>query len=191
MGRVLVACERSQTIANEFRRQGIEAFSCDILPCYGGHPEYHIIGDAIEVSYSGNWDLMIAHPPCTYLSNAGACRLFSSGVINQERYMLGCQAKDFFLSLYNAPIKRVAIENPVPMKVFDLPIQTQIIEPYYFDEPYSKKTLLWLKNLPILFATVFNYPVASWTVINRNATIRSQTFQGIANAMVDQWKCYV
>ena len=75
--------------------------------------------------------------------------------------MLGCQAKDFFLSLYNAPIKRVAIENPVPMKVFDLPIQTQIIEPYYFDEPYSKKTLLWLKNLPILFATVFNYPVAS------------------------------
>jgi hypothetical protein len=95
------------------------------------------------------WDLIVAHPPCTYLSNAGACRLYpSKGQLDQERYELGLEAKEFFMKLYNANCEHIAVENPIPSKVFDMPPYTQIIQPYEYGHPFSKKTCLWLKGLP-------------------------------------------
>ena len=157
--KILVACEESQTITKEFRFLGYEAYSCDIQDCSGGHPEWHIIGDAIKEAYSGKYNLMIAHPPCTYLSNAGARWLYPKGKLNNERYKKGLNAKEFFIKLLSCPIERVCIENPLPSKIFDLPNHTQVIQPYQFGDPYSKKTLLWLKNLPLLKYTdiVDNY----------------------------------
>ena len=132
--RVLVACEESQAVTKEFRALGHEAYSCDIQECSGGHPEWHIIGDAIEVAYGQHWDLMIAHPPCTKISNAGARHLYPKGILNTERLKEGQEAVEFFLRLLNAPIPKIAVENPIPSKIFGLPPYTQTIEPYYFGD---------------------------------------------------------
>ena len=123
--KILVACEESQTITKEFRFLGYEAYSCDIQDCSGGHPEWHIKRDAIKEAYSGKYNLMIAHPPCTYLSNAGARWLYPKGKLNNERYKKGLNAKEFFIKLLSCPIERVCIENPLPSKIFDLPNHTQ------------------------------------------------------------------
>ena len=122
--RVLVACEESQTVCKAFRALGIEAFSCDVQECSGGYPEWHIQGDAIAEAYSGKYDLMIAHPPCTYLSKAGARWLYKGGKLNAERYELGLQGKAFFEAMLNAPKKHIAIDNPTPMKIYGLPMMT-------------------------------------------------------------------
>lgn len=193
--KVLVACEESQEVCKAFRALGHEAYSCDILPCSGGHPEWHIQGDALIEAYSGKYDMMIAHPPCTYLSNAGARFLYPKGILNKERLQKGLEAKEFFLSLLNAPIERICVENPVQSKVFGIEKYTQIIEPYYFGHPFKKKTCLWLKNLPLLQPTnLLEKPQSTKVAGNwfnkggkERQKNRSKTFPGIAKAMAEQW----
>ena len=193
--KILIACEESQAVCKAFRKLGHEAYSCDILESSGGHPEWHIQGDAIEEAYSGKYDMMIAHPPCTYLSNAGARFLYKGGVLNQERYEKGLEGKDFFMKLLNAPIDKICVENPISSKVYDLPKHTQEIQPFHFGHPYKKKTRLWLKGLPELNPTNI-VEVTESTKIAGNwfnkggkdrQRNRSKTFQGIADAMASQW----
>ena len=218
--KILVACEESQTVCKAFRAKGHEAYSCDIQDCSGGHPEWHIKGDALPL-INGNtdfttcdgmvhkiedkWDMLIAHPPCTYLSNAGAARLFPvKGLMSVERYKKGLEAKKFFMQFLNANCPRIAVENPISTKIFDLPKYTQIIQPYEHGHPYSKKTCLWLIGLPKLQPTnIVTENIVSWvsggskdshgnprrqsgTKI-RDAKTRSKTFPGIAAAMAEQW----
>lgn len=203
--KILVACEESQTITKHLRNLGHESFSCDLIDCSGGHPEWHIKDDAIKIAYNGTWDMMIAHPPCTFLSHAGARWLYPKGVLNVERYNKGLEAKKFFIKLLNAPIDKIAIENPVPSKIYDLPVHTQIIQPYQFGDEAQKKTLLWLKNLPELIPTeivgkgeMVTYASgkrkAKWFMdaahaktVEERARLRSVTFDGIAKAMSEQW----
>lgn len=193
--KILIACEESQTVCKAFRAKGHEAYSCDILPCSGGHPEWHIQGDAIQEAYSGKYDMMIAHPPCTYLSNAGARFLYPKKVLNEDRLKLGLEAKEFFMELLNAPIEKICVENPIPSKVYGLPDYSQTIEPYYFGHPFKKKTCLWLKNLPKLEATnILEKPQSTKVAGNwfnkggkERQKNRSKTFQGIADTMADQW----
>ena len=151
----------------------------------------------------GEWDLLIAHPPCTYLTNGGAVRMYiTTGVIDPNRYELAMEGKDFFMKCLNAKCEHIAVENPVPMSVVGLPEYSQIIEPYWFGDPYSKRTCLWLKNLPKLKPTNM---LTEWQVLinggggrlerehykgkqfANTAKARSKTFQGIAEAMADQW----
>ena len=201
MRRVLVACEESQTVCKAFRAKGLEAYSCDIQDCSGGHPDWHLKGDVLKHINKG-WDLIIAHPPCTYLSKAGARWLHAGGKINQARLAQGMAAKAFFEAMLNADCKRIAVENPTPLKVYGLPEATQSIQPYQFGHPYSKRTLLWLKNLPALMPTnviaKFKPYLPSNTGgkkrgqsfsigISKNAKESSKTFTGVAEAMADQW----
>lgn len=197
---VLIACEESQTVTIEMRKLGIEAYSCDIQPCSGGHPEWHLQQNILEL-LDREWDLMIAHPPCTYLSKAGARWLYGGGKINQERLNKGLLGRQFFLSLLNSNIKRIAIENPTPMKIFELPAYSQVIQPYMFGDPYSKRTLLWLKNLPNLIPTNILDDYGVYMPSNTGGAKRGQkhtsrsmsqkqaskTFLGIAIAMSEQW----
>ena len=166
--RVLVACEESQEVCKAFHARGHEAYSCDIQAPSGGHPEWHICGDVlplldgrcsfktmdgIEHSIDGKWDLLIAHPPCTYLSNAGARFLYPKGVLNEDRLKLGLAAKDFFMAFYNADCEKICIENPTPSRVYELPKYTQVIQPWMFGHPVQKRTCLWLKGLEPLKPT--------------------------------------
>ena len=145
--RILVACEESQEVCKAFREKGHEAYSCDVQPCSGGHPEWHLQQDVIPL-LKEKWDMIIAFPPCTYLSNAGACRLYpKKGQLDEERYQKGLEAKEFFMSFYNADCPRIAIENPVSSRIFEMPPHSQEIQPYMFGHPYTKKTRLWLKGL--------------------------------------------
>lgn len=218
--RVLVACEESQEVCKAFREKGHYAFSCDIQDCSGGHPEWHINGDCLKV-LSGNcefwtedgkhhyfpyqWDLIIAHPPCTFLTAAGAVRLFNKDhqIKDIERYKKGLQARNFFFTILNCNCERIAIENPVPMKIFDLPQYNQIIQPYYFGDPWLKRTCLWLKGLDTLKSTEVVKPVGYWFGAHghnkakngmikgfRDSKTRSKTFPGIAKAMAEQWGVY-
>lgn len=191
--KVLVACEESQRVCIAFRNRGHEAYSCDILECSGGHPEWHIQDDVLN--HLEGWDLIIAHPPCTYLSNAGARFLYPKGVLNQERLQKGLEAKEFFMKLYNAPCDKICVENPVSSKIFDMPKHTQEIQPYEFGHPYKKKTRLWLKGLPLLKPTNI-VEISESTKIAGNwfnkggkerQRNRSKTFEGIAEAMAEQW----
>ena len=200
--RVLLACEESQAVCKEFRRMGHEAYSCDVVPCSGGHPEWHIQADALEL-LKMKWDMIIAFPPCTYLTNAGAVRMRVGGVIVEERYQRAMEAKAFFMRFYNADCPRIAIENPTPMKLVDLPPYDQAIQPYMFGHPYSKRTCLWLKGLPILMATdilMEHTPYVNGGCKDakgnhrrfqgrkeRDPKIRAKTFPGIAKAMAEQW----
>ncbi len=191
-GRLLVACERSQVVCTAFRVYGIEAYSCDILPAYGNHPEWHIQGDAIEVAYSGDWSMMIAHPPCTYLSNAGNRWLtLPDGKPNLDRLAKLSAGREFFLKLLYAPIPRICVENPKPNALANLPPPSQSIQPYYFGDPFSKYTLLWLRGLPGLIASCICQDVQSWTYIHSSSTVRSKTFEGVAAAMASQWRGFV
>ena len=224
--KVLVACEESQAVCKAFRNKGHEAYSCDIQPCSGGHPEWHIQGDVLRIingiqtmrqsdrfieTEDGShyrlpekWDLIIAHPPCTYLSNAGARWLYAGGELNTERYRKGLDGKKFFMAMLNADCPRIAVETPIPSSIYDLPQYTQIIQPYQFGEPWSKKTCLWLKGLEPLQPTniVEDYkPYCSsgsysgthdpkYKGASRkggSAKSRSKTFYGIAKAMAEQW----
>lgn len=214
--KVLVACEESQAVCKAFRECGHEAYSCDIQEPSGGHPEWHILGDALQsirggqvttmdgcVHDIGTWDLLIAHPPCTYLSNAGARHLYKNHQLQEDRVKLGIKARDFFMQFYNAEIPRICVENPVPSRVFCLPEYAQIISPWQFGHPYTKRTCLWLKGLPALIPTQVVQPIATWcpsssyarkhdsrykgmftTDLAKN---RAKTFSGIAAAMAEQW----
>ena len=204
--KVLVACEESQTVCKAFRELGHEAYSCDIQDCSGGHPEWHLKQDVIPLLHQ-HWDLIIAHPPCTYMSKAGARWMYpTAGNLSEERYKFSQQAKDFFMAFYNCDCEHVAIENPVPLKVVGLPKPTQSIQPYEFGEPYSKKTLLWLKGLPLLKPTNILTEHTPWMPSNTGGFSRGQggsrgiahdpktaskTFQGIADAMAKQWSLYL
>lgn len=176
---VLVACEESQRVCQAFRDKGHIAFSCDIIDTSGEHPEWHIKGDClpllngnctftttdgVEHTISQKWDLIIAHPPCTYLSIAGAARLYpKKGQLDEERYNKGLEAKEFFLKILNADCEKICIENPVQLKVFNMPEYQQQIQPYEYGHPYSKKTRLWLKGLPQLKPTdIITEGVVSW-----------------------------
>ena len=190
---VLVACEESQVVCKAFRAKGHEAFSCDVLPCSGGHPEWHIQDDVLK--HLEGWDLIIAHPPCTYLTNAAARHLYPKGVLNQERAKKGFEAKEFFMKLFNAPCDKICVENPVPSKIFELPEKTQIIQPFEHGHPFSKKTCLWLKGLPKIEPSNKVNIVESTKVpgnwFNKGGKQRqinrSKTFPGIAKAMAEQW----
>ena len=204
--KVLVACEESQTVCKAFRMKGHEAYSCDIVKPSGGHPEWHILGNAIPILTGGQittmngashdvgrWDLLVAHPPCTYLSNAGASFLWKGKELQADRLMKGIHGRDLFMRFWWADIPKICIENPVPSKVFCLPAYTQIIQPYEYGHPYTKKTCLWLKGLPPLFPTDIVVPEKSWVMEgpyrhNRDrAKNRSKTFTGVGQAMAEQW----
>ena len=200
--RILVACEESQEVCKAFRERGHEAYSCDIIECSGGHPEWHIMCDAREL-LKMRWDMIIAHPPCTYLTNASAVRMRVNGQIQMERYEKAMAARDFFLAFWNADCPRIAIENPTPMKLVNLPAYTQAIQPYWFGHPYSKRTCLWLKNLPPLVPTEMiehHVPYVNGGCKDshgnyrkfqgrneRDPKTRAKTFHGIAKAMAEQW----
>ena len=207
---ILVACEESQRVCEAFRKRGGKAYSCDIIECSGGHPEWHIMQDVIpllnggcsfktmdgvEHSIDGKWDLIIAHPPCTYLSNAGARFLYPKGVLNEERLAKGMIAKDFFMHFYNADCDRIAIENPIPSKVYGLPPYTQTIQPWMFGHPVQKKTCLWLNGLPELQPTNVVEERQSTKIPGNwfnsggkeRQKNRAKTFPGIAKAMAEQW----
>lgn len=199
--RILVACEESQAVTKELRARGHEAFSCDIMESSGGYPEWHLQQDVTEL-LKQKWDMIIAFPPCTFLSKAGACRLYpTAGNIDPIRYQKGVEAKAFFMKFINANCNKIAVENPVSLKVFDMPQWTQEIEPYQFGHPFSKKTRLWLKGLPKLEPTNIvekkgTYLPSStsknaYTGLNDKKTrcpkVASKTFEGIAKAMAEQW----
>ena len=192
--KVLIACEESQRVCTAFREKGHEAYSCDIEPCSGGHPEWHIQDDVLK-HLDKAWDLIIAHPPCTYLSNAGARFLYPKGILNQERLKKGLEAKEFFMKLYNANCPKICVENPVSSKIFDMPPHTQEIQPFEFGHPFKKKTRLWLKGLEPLKPTEI-VEISESTKIAGNwfnkggkdrQKNRSKTFEGIAKAMAEQW----
>lgn len=214
--KILIAYEESQTVCKAFRERGHFAFSCDIQDCSGGHPEWHIKGDVlpllngrctfktcdgVEWHIDGKWDLIIAHPPCTYFSTAGANWLFRGGVLNEERYKKGLEMKALFVSIYNADCDKIVIENPISIKIWELPKHTQEIQPYEFGHPFTKKTRLWLKGVPVLTPTNVVEPSAKWVscgnyknrekqnqaVCKSYTNKRSKTFDGIAKAMAEQW----
>ena len=199
--KVLIACEFSGRVRDAFIKQGHDAMSCDLLPT--DSPGHHYQGDILRILNDG-WDMMIAFPPCTYLSNAGACRLYpQKGKLDQARYQKGLEAKKFFMRLLNAPIKKKVVENPVSSLVFKMPKCTQEIQPWQFGHPYTKKTRLWLVGLPKLEPTNIVKVIApfipagtgrknrsKYGVAKRSggdAKNRSETFQGIADAMAKQW----
>lgn len=212
---VLIACEESQAVCKEFRKLGHRAFSCDLQECSGGHPEWHVQGDCLPLlngrctfttmdghthTQADRWDLIIAHPPCTYLSSVATRHLYAGGVINEDRYKKGVEAAAFFMKCLEADCDKICIENPVQFKLFNLPQYTQIIHPYQFGDPFDKRTCLWLKGLPELAPTevLTEYNNCSqnkgemgksWFTQGgkdrqRN---RSKTFPGIARAMAEQW----
>jgi len=209
--RILIACEESQAITKEFRALGYEAYSCDLLPASGGHPEWHIQGDAFKEAYSGKYDLMVAHPPCTYLAVSGNRWLYNKdGSRNEERYQSQAEALDFVRDLMTAPIKHIAIENPISVISSQIRKPEQIIQPWQFGDEAQKTTCLWLKNLPKLEHTKivgkgeFDEWISKKGKRKRQAkwytealtksktpeerrTLRSKTFPGIAKAIATQW----
>lgn len=226
--KILVACEESQAVTKELRRLGHEAYSCDIIECSGGHPEWHIMTDVLPLldgkcdfmsmdgtahKIEGKWDMIIAFPPCTYLTVAGN-RYFNVERYGEkaiERIKKSEEAAEFFMSFVNADCEKISVENPVGRMNSRYRKPDQIIHPYYFGHPVSKKTCLWLKGLPLLKPTnevepeilhskgkSGGYSGPSWHATDENgkiiawndprtAKIRSKTFPGIAKAMAEQW----
>ena len=197
---VLVNCEESQEVCKAFRALGHEAYSCDLQEPSGGHPEWHLKMDALEAIKLRPWDMMIAFPPCTYLCVAG----LHYSKKDRQRMCLTWQASGFFMKLYNAPIEKVAVENPVGYMNTTFRKPDQIIEPYMFGTSERKKTCLWLRGLPVLLATHNDKPKPIKTIIRKtgskagqpynyywrqgkSAKDRSRTFPCIAAAMSEQW----
>ena len=217
---ILVACEESQRVCKAFRDKGHIAWSCDIEECSGGYPEWHIKADVLPLldgncefttcdgvlhKQEGKWDMIIAFPPCTYLTVAGANRLYpTKGNLDMERYAKGVEAAKFFRSFLEADCEKIVVENPTQLKVFELPKYNQVIEPYMFGHPYKKRTCLWLKGVKPLEPTeIVTENIVSWVsggsknskgeprktkaTTFRDAKTRSKTFEGVALAMAEQW----
>lgn len=222
--KILVACEESQAVCKEFRAKGHEAYSCDLIECSGGHPEWHIMDDVLPLlngrctfttmdgvshTVDGRWDMIIAHPPCTYFSNATMVNLGRKDkpeVFNDEWrlnfYKKREQALKFVVDIWSADCDRIAIENVVGYLSTHFRRPSQYIEPYYFGDPWRKKTCLWLKGLKTLEKTDVVVPQGKWVrhhLKGKNdlegyesrgvysAKDRAKTFKGIAAAMADQW----
>lgn len=207
--RILLACEESQAVTKEFRKLGHEAYSCDILPCSGGHPEWHHQKDVKELLQE-QWDLIISFPPCTYLTVTGN-RWFNVekyGDKALKRIEDRKEAIDFFMLFANAKADYIAIENPVGIMSTQWRKPNQIINPYQFGDAFEKKTCLWLKGLPSLnptdvvtpgprtyFKSGKSHP--SWYAdalslsADERSKVRSKTFPGIAEAMAKQWSEYI
>jgi hypothetical protein len=217
--KILVGCEESQAVCIEFRKLGFEAYSCDLLPCSGGHPEWHLQQDITEI-LKQQWDIMIAFPPCTHLAVSGAAWFYEK--IKDGRQQCG---KDFFMKMVNAQIDKICIENPIGIMSKQYRKPDQIIQPYFFGDGYSKSTCLWLKNLPLLFHSkekdlfcdnVTHVDSGEWfywtdkktgklkrqpkwfydaflkaKTKEERSTMRSKTFPGIAKAMAEQWGNYL
>lgn len=217
MAKILVACEESQATTKAFRELGHEAFSCDLLPCSGGHPEWHFQQDIFEVIGNG-WDLMVAHPPCTFLAGSGVQWLSHpddkelpfdqrrSHPKYPDRRQNMMDSVEFVKALYNAPIEYVAIENPVGLLSSRWRKPDQIVQPYMFGDEATKTTCLWLKNLPQLIATDVvgkgerttfasgkSHPkwyadaLKNARTKEERQTLRSKTFPGMAKAFAEQW----
>lgn len=197
--RVLVACEESQTVCRAFRERGHEAYSCDLQPCSGGHPEWHIQGDVLPLLAQNDWDLIVAHPPCTDLAVSGAAWFAKKRADGRQQASIA-----FFMQFTNVPCKRVAIENPIGIMSTLWRKPDQIIQPWWFGDEFNKTTCLWLKGLPPLrhvkwvgrgemvtyksgavmpkwYADAFSLSPAE------RSRVRSKTFPGIAEAMASQW----
>lgn len=232
MMKILVACEESQTITKELRLLGHEAYSCDLLECSGGHPEWHFNTDVFKiienkggmlqngnkVKLKGNWDMMIAHPPCTFLAVSGA-RWYYHPEDNIKPTSLRRphprfpsrandrdEAIDFFKKLCEAPIDKIAVENPVGIISSHYRKPDQIVHPWMFGDEASKATCLWLKNLPLLEPTNivdkgervvlssgkslpkwYSDALTQSKSAAERRTMRSKTFKGMAKAMAEQW----
>jgi hypothetical protein len=201
MSRVLIACEESQAVTIEMRKLGIEAYSCDLLPCSGGHPEWHIQGDVLPL-LQDEWDLIIAFPPCTHLAVSGAAWFKAKREDGSQQ-----QGIDFFLAIAGAMCRRIAIENPVGIMSTVWRKPDQIIQPYQYGDQVQKKTCLWLRNLPHLIPTKIvplgeqvtfksgrsmpKWYADAWKLpAKERALLRSKTFPGIAKAMAEQWGGY-
>jgi len=203
--KVLVACEESQAVTIELRKLGHEAYSCDILDQSGGHPEWHIKGDAVKEAYSGKYDMMICFTPCTHLAVSGAPH-FAKKIADGRQQ----QGIDLFMSFVNAPIDKIAIENPIGIMSSKYRKPNQIIQPWQFGDKAQKSTCLWLKNLPELQPTKIvekgeffewidkkgnkkRQPLWYYEAFQKaktsaeRSTLRSKTFPGIAKAMATQW----
>ena len=231
--RILVACEESQAITKELRALGHEAYSCDLLPCSGGHPEWHFQEDVFEVIEQGgrgdngelitDWDMMIAHPPCTFLAVSGARWMYHPEdrdkpveerrphPMHPNRRQEQKDALDFVQRLMDAPIDKIAIENPISVISSNIRKPEQIVHPWMFGDKASKSTCLWLKNLPLLKPTDIvekgewkewvdkrtgkKKRQAKWyyeALCNAKTdaerrTLRSKTFKGMAEAIANQW----
>lgn len=219
--KVLIACEESQAVCTAFREKGHEAYSCDIQECSGGHPEWHIQGDVlpilngrctfktmdgIEHSVEGRWDMIIAHPPCTYLTVTGNrwFNVYRYGDKAIQRKKDQKEAIKFFMAFASADCDKIAIENPIGVMSTEWRKADQIIQPYQFGHPARKSTCLWLRNLPPLNPTeivdpeIYSYVAANGKVKTDSrwrsqlngedrAKFRSKTFPGIAKAMAEQW----
>jgi len=145
--RILIACEESGIVTGEFIKLGYEnVWSCDIGPTSGNHPERHLQQDVIPL-LKQQWDMLIAFPPCTYLSNAGNRWLWQGGQLNQQRYEKGMVAKDFFLKILNTDCPRIAIENPLHARIYNMPPHSQEIQPWQFGHPVTKKNTLMAKGI--------------------------------------------
>lgn len=196
--KILIACEESQAVTIEMRNMGLEAYSCDIEPCSGGHPEWHIQEDVTEL-LDENWDMVISFPPCTHLAVSGAAWFEQKRKDGRQQ-----QGIDFFMQFVNSKCPRVAIENPIGIMNTIYRKPDQIIQPYMFGDPFSKKTCLWLKGLPHLKPTNIVEPeervkfksgktMPKWysdafkLPPKERARVRSRTFPGIAKAMAQQW----
>jgi hypothetical protein len=201
--KVLVVCEESQIVCKAFREKGHEAYSCDISPCSGGHPEWHLQMDAFEAIEKVKPDLLIAHPPCTYISQMSYCRWREPGRVDKAYQGFG-----FAMRLFNTKVPRIAMENPRGRIEQWFKPASQILHPHHFGHKETKATCLWLKNLPPLIPTTpFNQPAPKVLQVRKDGTtrlrgfvdtatakagktrqqVRSQTFEGIAKAMADQW----
>lgn len=213
--KVLVGCEESQEVCKAFRKLGHEAYSCDLIPCSGGHPEWHLQMDVFDAIKLKNWDLGIFHPPCTYISFAGE-RWFNVQKYGQkaiERIRLREEAENFFINIWKSQINHICIENPRGSIMRKIKY-SQIIQPYFWGDSCSKTTLLWLKNLPMLIHVKDNNLFNEKTHVfkgdmcksgseqlfgiktllltkNERAKLRSKTFPGIAKAMAEQWSEYL
>ena len=211
---ILVACEESQRVCLAFREKGHNAFSCDLQDCTGGFPQFHIKGDVLPLLngncifytsdgckhfITGNWDMLIGFPPCTYFSRCNFFNYYRNGVFNYKRFEESKKYVDFFFSLYNANIPLICLENPLPISLFTdiLPPYSMRLQPFEFGEPYSKLTCLWLKGLPPLLPTLLCTEYSSYVKFNQRidgvhsiaeqSKYRSKTFNGVAKAMADQW----
>ena len=196
--RILVACEESQAVTKEFRKLGHEAYSCDIIECSGGHPEWHLQQDVTEV-LKEKWDMILAFPPCTHLAVSGA-RHFAQKITDGRQQ----EGIDFFMMFANHPCEKIVIENPVGIMSSVWKKPSQIINPFQFGDRFKKKTCLWIKGLPNLIETdvvdaeedfVYpngkRYPQWMMNTLSKSPTerakARSKTFPGIAKAMAEQW----